>query len=114
MTSDPRWRDVLVFYQWFEATNDHDPHEFLAREHKCLTALQAIAADPATPPEERDAARDILEIIAAHARSHIPAAIRVLASIANDPETPPDLQDDAKRNLAEATRRMPAASDKPQ
>ena len=62
MSDDPRWHDVRAFLHWFEANRlEPDPEEFLGRMRSYHAALEGIAVDTALPPDEREAAQEILE-----------------------------------------------------
>jgi hypothetical protein len=113
---DPRWRKVLSFIKWFEASKDaRDANEFLRQWAEYTATLEAIAADPAVSSKERAAAQEILDELAAAARAHTANAIRRVVELAGDNGSiAPDVRADAKRLLADITERLPPASDKVQ
>ena len=112
MFDDPKWREVFSFCKWQEEREPGADMDFLGRFQRYLANLEAIVADAAIPAEERETAQATLDHIAVMCKAVVPDAVRALAQIAQNTQAEPAIRAEAERELARATKNMPAASDK--
>ena len=109
--SDPRWRQLIDFLNWFRAGgSDGRGDEFAERFRAFWTTLDALAVDPAVPADERAAAGEMSEKMTRLVRAQSAEVLRSIARTAADPAAAAEDRAEAQRMLAEAARRMPPGS----
>ncbi len=110
MGNDPRWQQALKQLTEAGAADERGDSQAMARgfERYCAT-LDSLALDPAVPRAERRRAAELLEKIDTLFRANAPALLRRLAEI-RDTETDAVARAEAAALLAQATERLPAAS----
>jgi len=110
MGNDPRWRQALKLLREATAAHERGDSQAMARgfEGYCAT-LDLLALDPAVALTERRRAAKLLEKIEAQFAAGLPALLHRLAEIR---DTAPDAaaRAEAAALLADATQRLPAAS----
>jgi hypothetical protein len=110
MGNDPRWQQALRLLREATAAYERGDSQTMARsfERYCAT-LDSLALDPAVVRVERRRAAKLLEKISAQLAAGLPALLHRLAEIR---DTAPDTaaRAEAAALLADATERLPAAS----
>jgi hypothetical protein len=106
MGNDPRWRQALKLLREATAAHERGDSQAMARgfERYCAT-LDSLALDPAVAPTERRRAAKLLEKIEAQFAASLPALLHRLAEIRDA-----SARAEAAALLADATQRLPAAS----
>lgn len=113
--TDLRWNEVIDFLLWFDAGDGSPPGpEFGERLERFLANLDALAADRTLPDEERAIAQRCLDAFTTLVRANAADILRAVARKADDADASPAERAEAKRMLAEAAERLPAASSRVQ
>ena len=110
MGNDPRWQQALRLLREATAAHERDDTQAMGRafERYCAT-LDSLALDPSVARAERRRAATLLEKTDAQFAASVPALLRRLAEI-RDTATTAVARAEAAALLAQATERLPAAS----
>jgi len=100
MLTGPHWDEIRAYVAWsYQNQETPDAMEFIKRQQRFWSALEAIAADSSEARADREWAQEILDEIAEQVRKEGAASLKRLAEIADDPAANPEARAAAQAAL---------------